>query len=138
MYSIGFETGQRASFVSTAPRRSPFEHSAFDSQPLYIQALTNSIALSLSHPQSAAVSPADSHTSKELHIYIKTMAFKPFRDTYLQSTFLQTLLNHILPKKGVGGGGVTRLALPPSGGEKPRLFSLPRSPFCATFHGSER
>src|SRR2546426_10186728 len=103
MYSISFETGQRASFVSTAPRRSPFEHSAFDSQPLYIQDLTNSIALSLSHPQSAAVSPTDSHTYKELHIYIKTMAFKPFRDTYLQSAFVQTLLNHILPKKGVGG-----------------------------------
>src|SRR5216684_649515 len=119
-----FETGQRAWFVSTAPRRSPFEHSAFDSQPLYIQALTNSIALSLSHPQSAAVSPADSHTSKELHIYIKTMAFKPFRDTYLQSTFLQTLLNHILPKKGGGG--------PPP--EAP-VVNLPRSLFCATFHG---
>ena len=137
MYSISFETGQRASFVSTAPRRSPFEHSAFDSQPLYIQALTNSIALSLSHPQSAAVSPADSHTSKELHIYIKTMAFKPFRDTYLQSTFFQTLLNHILPKIGVGGGGtpLRTPAFPPAQGT---VVNLPRSPFCATFHGFER
>src|SRR5712692_10154709 len=116
MYSISFETGQRASFVSTATRRSPFEHSAFDSQPLYIQALTNSIALSLSHPQSTTVSPADSHSSKELRIYIKTMAFKPFRDTYMQSTFLQTLLNQILPKKGGGGRGahLRRPAFPPA------------------------
>src|SRR2546422_1065943 len=105
MYSISFETGQRASCVSTASKRSCFEHSALHSHVLYIQALTNSLARSLSHSQSAAVSPTGSHTSKELHIYIKTMAFKPFRDTYLQSTFLQTLLNHILPKIGVGGGG---------------------------------
>src|SRR5260370_6045396 len=98
MSPMSFETGQRASFVSTAPRRSPFEHSAFDSHPLYIQALTNSIPPCLSHPQSAAVSPTDSHTYKELHIHIKTMAFKPFRDTYLQRTFLQTLFAHILPK----------------------------------------
>ncbi len=138
MYPNCFETAWRESCVSTIPKRSSFEHATFDSQALYIQALTNSIALSLSPSKSVSVSPTGSHTSKELHIYIKTMAFKPFRDTYLQSTFLQTLLNHILAKKGVGGGGVTRLALPPSGGEKPRLFSLPRSPFCATFHGSER
>src|SRR2546426_6320147 len=136
MSSISFETGQRASFVSTAPRRSPFEHSAFDSQPLYIQALTNSIALSLSHPQSAAVSPTDSHTYKELHIYIKTMAFKAFRDTYLQSAFVQTLLNHILPKKGVGGGShLGTPAFPPA--EAP-VVNLPRSPFYVTFHGSGR
>jgi len=136
MYSISFETGQRASFVSTAPRRSPFEHSAFDSQPLYIQALTNSIALSLSHPQSAAVSPADSHTSKELHIYIKTMAFKPFRDTYLREAFSQTLLNHILPKIG-WGEGVTSWHSCFGAAEAP-VVNLPRSLFCATFHGSER
>src|SRR5713101_4936350 len=129
-----FETAQRESCVPTAPRRSPFEHSAFDSQPLYIQALTNSNALSLSHPQSAAVSPTDSHTSKELHIYIKTMAFKPFSDTYLQSTFLQTLLNQILPEIGVGGGGYHACL---SASRRPGCHP-PRSLFCATFHGSER
>src|SRR5712664_4126645 len=98
MYSISFETGQRASFVSTASKRSCFEHSALYSHVLYIQALTNSLARSLSHSQSAAVSPTDSHTYRKLHIYIKTMAFKPFRDTYLREAFSQTLLNHILPK----------------------------------------
>src|SRR5260370_18739437 len=94
-----FETTQRESCVSTIPKRSCFEHSALYSHVLYIQGLTNSLARSLSHPQSAAVSPTDSHTSKELHIYIKTMAFKPFRGTYLQRTVLQILLNHILPTK---------------------------------------
>src|SRR2546422_372771 len=87
MYSISFETGQRASCVSTASKRSCFEHSALHSHVLYIQALTNSLARSLSHSQSAAVSPTGSHTSKN---------------------------------RG-RGRGVTRLALPPSGGEKPRL-----------------
>src|SRR5712692_11116174 len=107
-----FETAQRESCVSTTSKRSCFEHLTFDSQRLYIQSITNSLTFSLSHSQSAAVSPTGSHTSKELHIYIKTMAFKPFRDTYLQSTFLQILLNHILPKKGVGGGGHILALLP--------------------------
>jgi len=128
MYPNCFETAWRESCVSTIPKRSSFEHATFDSQALYIQALTNSIALSLSPSKSVSVSPTGSHTSKELHIYIKTMAFKPFRDTYLQSTFLQILLNHILPKKGVGGGGHI-LALLPLEQPKRRL-SPPLSLLC--------
>src|SRR5712692_4957901 len=104
MHSNRFEMAHRESCVPTAPKRSRSKHSAFDSQRLYIQALTNSFALSLSHPQSASVSPTGSHTSKELHIYIKTMGFKPLGITYLREAFSQTLLNHILPKIGVGGG----------------------------------
>src|SRR5579864_7958523 len=47
------------------------------------------------------------------------MAFKPFRDTYLQSTFSQTLLNHILPK--TGGGGRRSHLRTPAFSPKPRL-----------------
>jgi len=70
-----------------AATRSPF--SPFTSQPLSFHILMDS----------ASVSPFGAHTSKKSHIYIKTMGFKPFRDTYLQNAFSQTLLNHILPKK---------------------------------------
>src|SRR5712691_10062024 len=107
MHSNRFEMAHRESCVPTAPKRSRFKHSAFHSQRLYIQALTNSFALSLSHPRSASVSPTGSHTSKDLHIYIKTMGFKPPGITYLREAFSQTLLNHILPKIGVGGGGAS-------------------------------
>src|SRR5260370_15376191 len=99
-----FDMAQRESCVPKPPKRSCFEHSAFHSQPPYIQALTNPLALGRSYSESGSVSPTDSHTSKELHIYIKTMGFKPFRDTYLHSTFSQSLLNHILPETGMGVG----------------------------------
>src|SRR5713226_3918511 len=69
------------------------EFSSFHPQPLCFHILIDS----------ASVNPFGSHTSKKSHIYIKTMGFKPFRDTYLQSAFSQTLLNHILNKKGDGG-----------------------------------
>ena len=72
---------------------SPF--STFDSQLLSFHILINSASLTL----------LDSHTSQEPQIYIKTMGFKPFRDTYLQSAISQTLWNHILPKTGGGGRG---------------------------------
>ncbi len=72
---------------------SPF--STFDSQLLSFHILINSASLTL----------LDSHTSQEPQIYIKTMGFKPFRDTYLQSAISQTLLNHILPKTGGRGRG---------------------------------
>src|SRR5712664_2570557 len=74
--------------------RSPF--STFDSQLLSFHILMNS----------ASVNPFGTHTSKKSHIYVKAKAFKPFRDTYLQSAFPQTLLNHILNKNGDGGRGV--------------------------------
>src|SRR6266849_4425089 len=87
-----------------AATRSPF--STFASQLLSFHTLMNS----------ASVNPFGTHTSKKSHIYIKTMGFKPFRDTYLQSAFSQSLLNHILNKNGDGGvppsscaGGLARL-----------------------------
>src|SRR5260370_39063177 len=70
---------------------SPF--STFDSQLLSFHILIDS----------ASVSPFGAHTSKKSHIYIKTIGFKPFRDTYLQSAISQSLLNHILPKNCVRG-----------------------------------
>src|SRR5216684_4731307 len=75
--------------------RSPF--STFDSQPLSFHILMNS----------ASVNPFGTHTSKKSHIYVKTKAFKPFRDTYLHSAFPQTLWDHILTKKRGGGVGVS-------------------------------
>src|SRR5712692_339970 len=66
-------------------------------QPLSFHILMNS----------AFVSSLDSHTSQKLCIYVKTMAFNPFRITYLRMLFLQLLWNHILPKLGGGGRGVT-------------------------------
>src|SRR5713226_7164772 len=82
------------------------EFSSFHPQPLCFHILSNS----------ASVNPFGTHTSTKSHIYIKTMGFKPFRDTYLQSAFSQSLLNHILNKNGDGGvppssraGGLTRL-----------------------------
>src|SRR5712691_11492413 len=107
MHSNRFEMAHRESCVPTAPKRSRSKHSAFDSERLYIQALTNSFALSLSHPQSASVSPTGSHTSKELHIYIKTMGFKPTRISYLREAFSQTIMYHIIGKGGGGGGGAS-------------------------------
>ncbi len=78
-----------------AATRSPF--STFDTQPLSFHILMNS----------ASVNPFGAHTSKKSHIYIKTRAFKPFRDTYLQSVISQTLLNHILTKNRGWGEGAT-------------------------------
>ncbi len=53
----------------------------------------------------ASVRHLESHTNKKTCIYVKTMGFKPFRDTYLHGTFSQSLLNHILTKNRDGGGG---------------------------------
>src|SRR6266481_3608237 len=53
----------------------------------------------------APVSPMNSHTSKKLRIYVKTMDFKPSRITYLYMTLQQALWNHILNKNGDRGGG---------------------------------
>src|SRR6266568_4565674 len=79
-----FQTQHRDTCLPST--RSPF--SPFTSQPLSFHILMNS----------ASVNPFGAHTSKKSHIYIKTMGFKPFRDTYLQSVISQTLLNHILTK----------------------------------------
>ncbi len=51
----------------------------------------------------------ESHRSEKSHINIKANGFKPRRDTYLQDAFSQSLWNHILPKKGHGGGGSASL-----------------------------
>jgi hypothetical protein len=104
MYSNSFERPQRESCVPKVLQQSCLEHSAFDSQLLYIQPLANIVALIHSHCEIASVSLADSHTSKQLRIYIKTMGFKPFRDTYLHDTISQSLSNHILKKNGQGVG----------------------------------
>src|SRR5713101_8078034 len=71
---------------------------SFHTQPLCFHILIDS----------ASVNPFGTHTSKKSHIYVKTKAFKPFRDTYLRATFSQTLSNHILTKNGDGGGGCSR------------------------------
>jgi len=55
--------------------------------------------------KNASVNPLESHTNKKPCIYVKTMGFKPFGDTYLQGAFSQSLLNHILIKKCDRGGG---------------------------------
>src|SRR5712691_6528732 len=65
------------------------EFSSFHTQPLSFHILMDS----------ASVNPFGTHTSKKSHIYVKTKAFKPFRDTYLHSAFPQTLWDHILTKK---------------------------------------
>src|SRR6266446_1139838 len=71
------------------------EFSSFHAQPLSFHNLMDS----------ASVNPFGSHTSRKSHIYIKTMGFKPFRQTYLKSVISKTLLNQILNKNGDGGGG---------------------------------
>src|SRR5713226_2049394 len=71
------------------------EFSSFHAQPLYFHILIDS----------ASVNPFGPHTSKKSHIYVKTKAFKPFRDTYLHSAFSQSLSNHILNKNGDRGRG---------------------------------
>ncbi len=76
------------------------EFYSFHAQPLSFHILMHS----------ASVNPFGAHTSIKSHIYIKTMGFKAFRHTYLQSVFPQTLLNHILTKK-VGVGVVRRPCL---------------------------
>jgi len=74
-------------------------NSTFDSQLLYTHIL----------PKSASISRLDSHTSQKTWNYIKTRGFKPFRDTYLQSAILQSLLNHILTRnRGWGLASVSR------------------------------
>src|SRR5712691_11501052 len=71
------------------------EFPSFHTQPLSFHILIDS----------ASVNPFGTHTSKKSQIYIKTKAFKPFMDTYLQGAFSQSLLNHILNKNWDGGGG---------------------------------
>src|SRR5713226_3452860 len=57
------------------------EFSSFHTQPLSFHILMDS----------ASVNPFGPHTSRKSHIYVKTKAFKPFRDTYLQNAFSQPL-----------------------------------------------
>ncbi len=104
MHSNRFEAAQSESCVVKPPKQSCLEHFAFDSQPPYIQALTNSLALSLSCPESDSVNPTDSHTSKQLHIYIKTMGFKPSRITYLRMLFSKSCGITYFQKQGWGWG----------------------------------
>src|SRR5260370_40586177 len=63
--------------------------------------------------KNASANRLESHTNKKACIYIKTMGFKPFRDTYLHGTISQSLLNHILTKNrdGVGGWGPTEFRI---------------------------
>ena len=58
----------------------------------------------------APANPLESHTNKKPCIYVKTMGFKPFRDTYLRATFSQSLLNHILIKNAIGVGGTPAIS----------------------------
>ena len=90
-----YGTARTESCARKHRERSCLQDPAFGSQLLYIHIL----------PNSASISPLDSHTSQKNCIYIKTRGFKPFRDTYLQSGISQGLLNHILTKNRVGGGG---------------------------------
>ena len=60
--------------------------------------------------KNASVNPLESHTNKKPCIYVKTMGFKPFRDTYLRATFSQSLLNHILIKNAIGVGGTPAIS----------------------------
>jgi hypothetical protein len=85
-------------YTCLAATRSAF--SPFTSQPLSFHILMNS----------PPANPFDSHTSEKLRIYVKTMGFKPFRDTYLQSAISQSLLNHILTKKRGGGTAEFRIS----------------------------
>src|SRR5713101_7271523 len=57
--------------------------------------------------KNASANHLESHTNKKTWIYVKTMGFKPFRDTYLHGTISQSLLNHILTKNRQGWGGTS-------------------------------
>jgi hypothetical protein len=92
-------TARTESCARNHRERSCLQDPAFGSQLLYIHIL----------PNSASISPLDSHTSQKSHIYIKTTGFKSFRHTYLHSAISQSLLNHILTKNRVGGGGPPRV-----------------------------
>ncbi len=80
--------------------------SPLTSQPLSFHILINS----------PPANSFDSHTSEKPRIYVKTMGFKPFRDTYLQSAISQTLLNHILTKnRGWGWRAIFASPIPSRG-----------------------
>src|SRR5260370_34924625 len=65
--------------------------------------------------KNASANPLGSHTCRKPRIYVKTRRLKSFELTYLQGTFSQAFLNHILEEnedRGGGGGGVRLSASP--------------------------